>query len=216
MKSNYYNTHTNINFQNIKNSLSHPRISTYEEESKDTEHAFQLYCWNLQISSALLECISVCEVVIRNAAADSVKKVYGADWFKNKAFLISLPEISRNQLKNITNKKNYSSIDELIPDLPFSFWQSLFTKRFYNKLWQDQLCTILPNVSHEEFREDLRKDLDRIRKLRNRIAHHEPIFNHNLLAEYEVIIKIIGYRCQDTKNWVQSWQKVERLLKIKP
>ncbi|WII95213.1 hypothetical protein LU276_09505 [Moraxella haemolytica] len=59
-------------------------------------------------------------------------------------------------------------------------------------------------------------NLEKIRKLRNRIAHHEPIFNRNLQGDYKRIIKIIGYCSQDTAEWVKSWQRVVELLKIKP
>ena len=49
-----------------------------------------------------------------------------------------------------------------------------------------------------------------------RIAHHEPIFDEKLLSIYNKIIKIIGYRCQETANWVASHQTVTTLITQKP
>ena len=49
-----------------------------------------------------------------------------------------------------------------------------------------------------------------------RIAHHEPIFDEKLLSIYNKIIKIIGYRCQETANWVASHQTVTTLIAQKP
>lgn len=65
-------------------------------------------------------------------------------------------------------------------------------------------------------REHLHNDLDIVRRLRNRIAHHEPIFDEKLLSIYNKIIKIIGYRCQETANWVASHQTVTTLIAQKP
>jgi hypothetical protein len=37
-----------------------------------------------------------------------------------------------------------------------------------------------------------------LRDLRNRIAHHAPVFNRNLTADYQKILKVIGWMCADT------------------
>ena len=41
-----------------------------------------------------------------------------------------------------------------------------------------------------------------LRDLRNRIAHHEPIFARELASEYQTIIEVIGWMCGDTRSWV--------------
>lgn len=42
--------------------------------------ALALYAWNAQVSAALMAPLHLCEVVVRNAAADAIAAVYGVNW----------------------------------------------------------------------------------------------------------------------------------------
>ena len=47
-------------------------------------------------------------------------------------------------------------------------------------------------------------DLEALRLLRNRIAHHEPIFVRDLAAEYQRMTRLVECRCLVTKVWMQA------------
>lgn len=204
-------------FEEIKNTLSKARLSTYEKVTLNTEKALELYQWNLQISSALLECLAVCEVVIRNGISEALEKIYAKNWTKDSTFLASLPQNARQTLTDATIKNSLT--DKIIPELPFFFWQSMFTKRFDKKIWNDNLLSIFPNIGSKDIKAErvaIYDDLDELRKLRNRIAHHEPIFNRKIEDDYALIKKIIAYRSKETANWLDKWQNVSALIKQKP
>lgn len=55
-----------------------------------------------------------------------------------------------------------------------------------------------------------------VRGLRNRIAHHEPVFQRNLDADYARIERLVGWRCPRTKTWMNEIDMVRELLKVKP
>lgn len=55
-----------------------------------------------------------------------------------------------------------------------------------------------------------------VRKLRNRIAHHEPILNRNLEDDFATIKRIIAYRCQHSLEWMLKNQVLLPLLTLKP
>ena len=57
---------------------------------------------------------------------------------------------------------------------------------------------------------------DQVRGLRNRIAHHEPIFARDLVGDYTAILEIIGFRCIATAAWLNRSQNVFNLLTLKP
>lgn len=203
------------NYPNIKNALSHPRLATYEKYTQNTEQALSLYQWNLQISSALFECLAVCEVVIRNAVANAMQAEHGADWAFNVRFVRSMQQNRRNELLNARQE----TTEQTICELPFVFWQGFFTVRFDDEIWKKHWAVALPNAKHADLqamRTEVFENLEKIRKLRNRIAHHEPIFNRNPQGDYKRIIKIISYCSQDTADWVKSCQRIDELLKIKP
>ncbi|ELA07977.1 hypothetical protein MOMA_00020 (plasmid) [Moraxella macacae 0408225] len=203
------------NYQNIKNTLSNSRLATYEKFTTDTVQALDLYRWNLQISAALFECLAVCEVVVRNAVANAIQAEHGTDWAFNVRFVRTMQQNRRDELLDVRKE----TTEQMICELPFVFWQGFFTARFDDELWKKHWAVALPNAKHADLptmRAEVFDNLEKIRKLRNRIAHHEPIFNRNLQGDYKRIVKIIGYCSSDTAQWVQSWQRVDEVLANKP
>ncbi len=58
-------------------------------------------------------------------------------------------------------------------------------------------------------------DLQIIRRLRNRIAHHEPIFSRNIADDYQRLHDMIAWRSQ-AAAWMDRKQAVLTLLAVKP
>lgn len=58
--------------------------------------------------------------------------------------------------------------------------------------------------------------LDDLRRLRNRIAHHEPILNRNIAADYASILDLIRYISPTTAQWVDCQSQVAAVLATKP
>ncbi|MFB6348669.1 Abi family protein [Moraxella sp. ZJ142] len=204
------------NYKSIQNSLSQARLATYEKFTKDYNQALDLYRWNLQISSALFECLAICEVSIRNGVSTAIQAEHGDEWAFNARFLKTLKGNRRDDV--IRSQRNHSTTEKILADLPFVFWQSMFTVRF-DDFWCKYLIGVLPNADSKDLkklREEMFIDLNRLRKLRNRIAHHEPIFNRNLQSDFNTIMKVIKYCNWDLCDWISLWQRVEELLKNKP
>ena len=59
-------------------------------------------------------------------------------------------------------------------------------------------------------------DLRTIRTLRNRIAHHEPIFTRNPAADYAMVRELIEWRSPVAAAWVDQKQAVLELIPNKP
>jgi hypothetical protein len=55
-----------------------------------------------------------------------------------------------------------------------------------------------------------------LRDLRNRIAHHEPIFSRDLAADDRTILEVIGWMCADTRAWVVHHSEVPAILADRP
>jgi hypothetical protein len=52
--------------------------------------------------------------------------------------------------------------------------------------------------------------------LRNRIAHHEPIFARNIADEYQRVYEMIGWRSRVAAAWMGRKQGVTALIPLKP
>lgn len=214
----------------IKDSLSAARIGTYESMIggaaglPQTEKALRLYMWNAQISAAFFVPLHVCEVVTRNAVADVIETVYGARWPWSVGFERSLPiPVHGYKPKDdlISGRRNQQTTGKVIPELKFVFWQKMLTGRFDNRLWNNHILTAFPHAAAQGMnaallRQNLYNDLETVRKLRNRIAHHEPIIGRNLLDDFSTIKRLVSYRCAHSAEWMQNNQILLPLLTLKP
>jgi hypothetical protein len=212
----------------IKKALSPSRLSTYEAATTRTPElscALELYEWNADISAAMLSPLHVCEVVMRNAVSEAIEAAHGPRWPWDGGFIRSLPQPSgagyyaaSKDLTSATRSK--TTTGQVIPDLKFVFWQKMFTSRFDARLWNHHLRTVLPHapasLSVRAVCALVYDELEHLRKLRNRIAHHEPIFQRNLSSDFEKINDLVALRCGDTAAWMVRNQRVQSLIATKP
>ena len=213
------NLSCNIDYAAIENALSHKRLNTFVKGHKEPRclySALNLYAWNMHVGSAFATPLHVCEVVIRNSVNDALVNVYGDDWASNEAYIISIPDHILRQNKFRNKLKKAKNTSKLIPELNFHFWQSMFTTRFCNNIWNDNLKLVFPNAPKNIEVTHIHDSLDIIRKFRNRIAHHEHLLNQNLAKLHDTILQLIGYRCHDTMKWLLSISQLSPILSVKP
>lgn len=212
--------------QDLPAVISAPRFATYlQAMSNDRENALALYEWNLDVSSALIIPLQVCEVAIRNGIAEAIEHVHGANWPWNNGFIRSLPRPKRRTHYNPASDLQalaaaLPTSGKIIAELKFAFWENIFTAGQDSRIWNAHLHTCFPGAPSGQTIAGLRAtayaDLQIIRRLRNRIAHHEPIFSRNIRDDYQRIHDMIAWRSQVAATWMDRKQTVLRLLETKP
>lgn len=213
--------------QQIKTALSDARLSTFEAALSPPvpplSSTLELYAWNAQVSAALLAPLHICEVVIRNAVSDVLTRVYGQQWPWSVTFEQSLPNPSQGfnpRIELFRARHHQPSTGKVIADLKFVFWSKMFTGRFDARLWNNYLRAVFPHMDPTMTVQDLRRliftDLEQLRELRNRIAHHEPIFKRQLVGDFSKIQELIAFRCPATALWMTNNQQASTLIAAKP
>jgi hypothetical protein len=212
----------------IPSALSTPRFATYLSAcNNDTMAALRLYGWNARAASAFLFPLHLFEICVRNAVANAAATTYNADWPWVESFERSLPRPYRPHfsphaeiLKVRSRHEQPRRTGKVIADLKFAFWVSMFTVTHETRLWTPHLKVEFPNapatMSVRELRTRIYGVSDNVRLLRNRIAHHEPIFRLDLIASYQAIEDIVGYRCLDTLAWMRRAETVTTFLLTAP
>jgi hypothetical protein len=124
----------------------------------------------------------------------------------------------RKDLQDV--RRIQTSTGKVIPELRFVFWQKMFTSRHDNRLWNTHLTRVLPNLAPAkpvgQLRREIYDSLEEIRKLRNRIAHHEPIFARNLSGDLQRIVDLVEVRCKVTARWMMSNQQASTIIAQHP
>jgi len=210
----------------IRASLSPTRISTYDSEypiGTCQTKAIQLYAWNAQTSGALLTPLHLCEITIRNAISQAIENAYCSNWHLDTTFETSLPSppSGYNPRRDlIKTRAKSTSVGQVISELKFVFWQSMLTKRHDNKIWNNHLRSVFPNTdpgkSIKEIRVGLHSDIESVRRLRNRVAHHEHILKRNLDDDFRKLTNLIEARCTTTALWMLDIETASPLFKTKP
>lgn len=202
-------------------------MSTYDTATAPGEQrvrrALKLYIWNAEVASAFLVPLHLCEVAIRNAVADAIAAQYGPRWPWARGFQASLlaPPTGYNPRADLAGaRRNTSSTGKVIPELKFVFWQKMLTSRYDNAIWNHQLATVLPgadaSIGVPALRARVYNDLDRIRILRNRIAHHEPIITRNLAADLAAIKDLVTLRSGDLSQLLAAAEHVSAIIPHRP
>lgn len=213
--------------EDMRNVLSAPRLATYEDALKrvspsgfSTTDVLDFYLWNAEVSGALFVTMQLCEVVIRNAASQAIVSIYGEDWPWNQTFVGSLANNEKDILKKGSRDFAPSMTGKVVAAMTLIFWEKMFTARHDERIWNQNLKTVFPNLdpnlSVAKARERIYSSMKDVRALRNRIAHHEPIFNCDINGNYQKIQWLIGIRCKKTASWMEEKQHVSSLLQSCP
>lgn len=215
----------------VRAALSTQRMRTYEYEveiksqkTADDSAAIKLYAWNAAVSGVLMAPpLHLCEVVVRNAVSDAIEAVYGPRWPWSPTFERSLPDpkLGYSQRYDLqSSRRSEPTTGKVIPELKFVFWQKMFTNRYDSRIWNHHLRRVMPNLDKTKnitvLRQSIYGYLERLRLLRNRIAHHEPIFRRALADDYQIIQALVMYRCRVTAKWLDINQNVTNLIAAKP
>jgi hypothetical protein len=161
---------------------------------------------------------------LRNALHRQLRAVYGADWYDNPATGLDAGGLSRiDAAKNDLQRGGYGvDAPHVVAALPFGFWVSLLgrgghgrapdtgKKNYDMTLWRKAVYKAFPHSNQS--RVDTHKPLDYLRTLRNRIAHHEPIFARHLEADFLSILAVTGWICPATADWIKHHSRVDELL----
>ena len=105
----------------------------------------------------------------------------------------------------------YRPVQRVVAELSFGFWTGLTGPR-YDVLWRNHLVKIFPRRPVQ--RAHVQTRLNSIRKLRNRVAHYEPILSRPLQKDVNQIFDTISWMSPVTARWVRSNSSFEARFAI--
>jgi hypothetical protein len=196
----------------IQTTLSPTRFSRYlTAAAGNAKKALSLYRWNAFLSHSLYWPSQTLEVAIRNSISKVLISRYGPAWHNSANFARQLSREDMAKLEATFERQRRErgarnlSVDIVVADLPFGFWTSMLSTRYDVPLiWRSNLRVAFPYFPPSLPLRSVHSPMERIRILRNRIAHHEPIFDRRLDFEHGEILKVIGWVCPATQWYVEQ------------
>lgn len=196
------NTTQHIVFTNeITRSFSKERLAGYKRrcDSDDGIELLSRYIWNIALSESLYPVLQTLEIALRNRIYEVVSEHYKNDsWLDDTELLYPKEQEKINDAKNEIRKAGKMfSFNHIIAELSFGFWTSLFDSRYEHqqRLWPILIKPIFPYIpARIRTRAFISKLLNRIRNLRNRIYHYEPVWYwQDLTTQHKDIIETLGW-----------------------
>ena len=185
----------------LEASISRERLGRYLAASEGRlDLALSLYEHNSRISEAFYSPLQSLEICFRNRLCAQLVARYGPDWPTNGR--PPLAADAKTAIEAILSGFQGATprLGDIVARLHFGFWVGLLGKRYDQTLWREAL--------HKAFRAGasvrrvaVHSRFNALRRFRNRIAHHEPIFDRDVFCIHAEIIEAIGWMCPDTAAW---------------
>lgn len=191
-----------INRHKIKKIISKDRLDGYFNEVKtrlgdcDLLEAYTYYCWNTVLSESLYSSLEFLEVSLRNSIQNNATQYFNnALWFEDTRIMHSSNiDNVESAKKRLRKQRKHMDAGRIVAELHFGFWNSLFYARYEQTLWRPLIKKVFPRMNPRlHNRNSLSARLEKIRKLRNRVFHFEPIWYLNLEERHAEIIEVLSW-----------------------
>ncbi|MDQ0823817.1 hypothetical protein QFZ69_004763 [Arthrobacter sp. V1I7] len=196
----------------------------------DQEKALALYAWNTAVSAALWGVLGHAEVTVRHAIDTAMQGRHkylkrSGDWMDDPAGEFNdrtwydLEDARESAAKNRERDGQQVTRGHIVAELSFGFWRFMLAKENEDIFGG----AITRRFKHAPLRTSA-KDMDYLRtlvvplyKLRNRIAHNEPIWNtSSLVNRHYDALRIISYVDPDLKLWVATNSRFDAVMEERP
>jgi hypothetical protein len=192
-----------LNMSELERTLSRDRLIPYlNNAAGDTELALHLYEQNTLLAESLYGVLQGLEVALRNVIHRQLSSGLGQlTWWD--ALPMEQPQalMVQRAKDSLIQAGKHLDAGRVVAELPFGFWTGLTGPR-YDGLWRNHLVKIFPRRPVRRSQVQVR--LNSIRKLRNRVAHHEPILSRPLQKDVNQVFDTIAWMSPVTAHWVRS------------
>ena len=215
----------------LRSALSAERLAAYATPSDvDELDAVARYLWNGALASAMVPALHALEVTLRNNLFAASLRVVNAEGLRYKevscwldadpSLLYEKEQENVEQAKQLLRKgRKPLTPGRLIGKLSFGFWVSLCRTPYEQgrssgpALWPKLTQLAFPFLPKDHrSRSKVFARLDELRDLRNRVFHHEPIWDRNLDRAHSRALDTISWLNQGVANAVERLSRVEAVF----
>ena len=215
-------------FEVVAERLTVERMGPYlDSAGGDLAAALRLYDWNSAVAGAMHADLGRLEVIFRNAIDGALNGLAAASgwtlpWYDQELlFRQRQRESIHIAVERASGRGTKSpSHGAVIAELGFGFWRFLCVPAYLTSLWVPALVSTFPRHPAQGDPRRVRADVERRMKglhlLRNRIAHHEPIFRRDLARDRAHLLELIGWICADSQAWAAAVSRTPEIVAERP
>jgi hypothetical protein len=216
----------------------------------------ELYLWNVRTAAACNEVIALAEIILRNAMSEQLANAYGPHWYASETLFddrtmsgfrtawrnISVPRSSGDRKPPPKTLANIPA-GKIVAECTLGTWIGLLDRGgtrgdgpykqrvdYDSTLWRQALHKAFPNSDGK--RATVFATTARVRALRNRVAHHEPLLDGvplpgqqdsagrprrlRLATAHTEVLRLVEYIDKDVASWLGQNSRGPALLTERP
>jgi hypothetical protein len=208
----------------LKGRFSDARFAPYEAVTRDDAGlTLALYEWNMRTAAAFFEDLGAFEVLLRNSIDIRLRAKYcptatALPWYRQVSFNDKAKAKVDIAVERATLKGTVpEDPDVVVAELNFGFWRYTVSKYYSGTIWPFIQNAFQPESPGPKLdRRTVDGKVDGLYYLRNRVAHHQPIFQRDLERDRRTLLGVAGWMCPDTRDWIASRSQVPAALAARP
>lgn len=193
--------------------------------------ADELFRWNIRAAGAATEALHVFELVLRNAI-DRELRTWNARLGGTPDWLLSPHPYLRKALqpksclaaaerarKVASEKRRPPTHDDVLAQMPFGTWRYLLpsnANKTKQRLWTDAVSAAFPHWPGSWSPESVVRRVDSAYRLRNRVAHLEPLHQDDLRAVRRDMRSVCHAIGVDAARLFVRTERLLELIETKP
>jgi hypothetical protein len=138
---------------------------------------------------------------------------YGIDWLQNgrPGFNQDHRQMIQDAFDEFPDLKNPPSASDIVAELKFAFWVGILAPQYDGTLWRKALFRAFLGKNGQK-RSIVHGRVNALRRFRNRVMHHEPIFHRPLQQTHDEIIEAIEWMCPETSAWTAHHSRFDDVI----
>lgn len=210
-------------FPNVELALDPARLKRYMPAAEnDKNRAFLFYLWNCAIAEAFYNPLHFVEIATRNALHAALVNRFGPSWYDGATFgaIYDRNKFSQ-ELQTAVREETFQhgsllTANHVASALTFGFWEHIATKKFDRTVWKKGVKAVFPGAPYNATRDDLQLLIESVRRWRNRISHHNAIFDKDPSRKFQDCLKLLQWASPDTAAWLVNIATVQQAINLRP
>jgi hypothetical protein len=206
--------------ETLERHLTEERMRPYRLAAGSPAGAARLYQWNLLASAATYEILGIVEVILRNALDGELQRRHveaglTGDWWDDPLKVLEDKRRDGARAARARVRRQPVTHGRVLAELNFGFWRYLLARRYEATLWTPALRHAFPEL-RPAARDRIYEPVDRLHRLRNRIAHHEPVHALDLAGREDDAAFVAGCVDPELASWVRDTSRLGGIRAMRP
>ncbi|HEX6368589.1 MAG TPA: hypothetical protein VF006_06645 [Longimicrobium sp.] len=219
----------------IRKTVSRDRFDAYRRSGdRDDFDVLARYLWNAMLCEALYPAMQAFEVALRNTLYRAIESAYPAaeadcedvaSWLDLKVPILHPKEAYRvpDAKSELARRGKQLTVGRLIAELNLNFWRKLLHRPYgaraagaSGNFWPRLIPAAFPAVDRRSNNiARISEAVDEIYVMRNRMFHHEPIFDR-VLQKHGTLLRVIRWIEPELEVTIREFDRFPETFSLQP